>query len=490
MFVDHATIQIQSGAGGNGMVAWRREKYVPFGGPAGGHGGLGGSVYLKASLDLSTLLDFRYQALYKAEDGEKGGIKNCQGKMGKDLIILVPCGTIVFDADTNAAIADLTNPGDEVMVATGGRGGRGNSSFSSSRRQSPQYAEPGEPGIERSIRLELKLIAEVGIIGLPNAGKSTLISVISAAKPKIANYPFTTLVPNLGVVRKPNGDGLVVADIPGLVEGASDGIGLGHEFLRHVERTRLLLHLVDATEIDENLEPLGMQQFDLINAELQKYSPRLAKKPQIVILSKQDAADPETIETLLTELKNRGIAEIFVISAATRQGIEPLMHRVLEQLESLPEDTAVVEIVPDPKATDNDDSGFFINRRSKAFYVECGKIDRLFSVTDFRNREAAQRLLNILRAMGIYKALDKAGVREGHTVHMGGMEFDYFSELEERNSSDTTASSRVARSFLAPRAKEETIPAFELDDSEANDDWDRDDLDSAPKENNEELLSL
>jgi GTPase len=260
MFVDKATIHVKSGSGGNGMVAWRREKYVPYGGPAGGDGGRGGDVFVEATADLNTLMDFKYQSIFKAEDGEKGGPKNMHGKAGKDVTIRVPCGTIVRDADTGHAIADLREPGDRVLVAAGGRGGRGNSRFTSSKRQAPQFAEPGEPGIERNLELELKLLAEVGIIGLPNAGKSTLISVISAAKPKIADYPFTTLIPNLGVVRKPNGDGIVVADIPGLVEGASDGIGLGHEFLRHVERTRLLLHLVDvSTEGDV------MANFDLIN---------------------------------------------------------------------------------------------------------------------------------------------------------------------------------------------------------------------------------
>jgi GTP-binding protein len=464
MFVDHATILIQSGAGGNGMVAWRREKYVPFGGPAGGDGGIGGSIYLKASPDLNTLLDFRYQSLFKAMDGEKGGIKNCHGKAGKDLTILVPCGTIVLDADTGAAIADLVNEGDQVMVASGGRGGRGNARFNSSRRQSPQFSEPGEPSIERTLKLELKLLAEVGIIGLPNAGKSTLISAISAAKPKIANYPFTTLVPNLGVVQKPGGDGLVIADIPGLVEGASDGIGLGHEFLRHVERTRLLLHLVDASDVDENINPVGAANFDLINKELEKYSAKLAKKQQMVIISKQDAADEESIELLKAQLKERGVEEVHVISAVTRHGLDELLNAVFAKLESLPVEVSVVDIMPDLRAYDNDDSAFTIHRKGKTFHIKCGKIDRLFSVTDARNREAAQRLLNILRAMGIYKALEASGIHQGHIVSMGGMEFDYVSE----DDGDIPHARRggAAKSFLSARSKNAAADNFIIDDSE------------------------
>ena len=428
MFVDQAKIHVKSGAGGNGMVAWRREKYVPFGGPAGGDGGLGGSVYLEASSDLNTLLDFRYQSIFQAGDGEKGGIKNCHGRGGKDLIIKVPCGTIVKDADTDLAIADLTEEGARVLVAIGGRGGRGNARFSSSRRQSPQFAEPGEPAIERELMLELKLLAEVGIIGLPNAGKSTLISVISAAKPKIANYPFTTLVPNLGVVQNPQGDGVVVADIPGLVEGASEGIGLGHEFLRHVERTRILLHLVDAAQEEE----AALEHFDIINRELERYNPRLAKKPQIVVLSKSDAALPETIEALKIALAERGvITPIYVISAVVREGIDTLLGAMFEALTHLPKDEPVVTLTTDLRAFDNDDSHFEIRRKGRVFEVVGGKIERLFSVTDFRNSEATQRLMNILHAIGVYKALANAGAQSGHTILMGGLEFDYEPDDDE-----------------------------------------------------------
>lgn len=422
MFVDKATIHIMSGAGGNGMVAWRREKYVPFGGPAGGDGGRGGDVIIETTSDLNTLMDFKYMSIFKAEDGEKGGIKNMHGKNGKDIIIRVPCGTIVRDADTGDAIADLKEDGDRVLVASGGRGGRGNSRFTSSKRQSPQFSEPGEPAIERNIELELKLIAQVGIIGLPNAGKSTLISVISAAKPKIADYPFTTLTPNLGVVKKPSGDGVVVADIPGLVEGASEGIGLGHEFLRHVERTRLLLHLVDLSAPEDTI----ISNFDLINSELAKYSARLSKKPQIIVLSKIDAVPEEVLEHYRAELAQKTQGLVFAISSVTHQGVDPLLHHVFRMLDELPADEEIVPLVPDLRAFDNDDSDFEIIRKGKVFMVAGGKIDRLFSVTDMKNREASQRLMNIIKAMGVYKELAKKGAEEGNIVQMAGMEFEYY----------------------------------------------------------------
>lgn len=427
MFIDKATIHIKSGSGGNGMVAWRREKYVPFGGPAGGDGGRGGDVIIEATSDLNTLMDFRYMSIFKAEDGEKGGIKNMHGKNGKEIVIRVPCGTIIRDADSGDAIADLKEAGDRVLVAAGGRGGRGNSRFTSSKRQSPQFSEPGEPAIERNLELELKLLAQVGIIGLPNAGKSTLISVISAAKPKIADYPFTTLTPNLGVVKKPSGDGVVVADIPGLVEGASEGIGLGHEFLRHVERTRLLLHLVDLSAPEDTIIP----NFDLINAELEKYSEKLARKPQLVVLSKIDAVPEEVLEHYRAELAQKVDGLVFAISSVTHQGIDPLLHTVFRMLDDMPPEEDVVPLVPDLKAFDNDDSDFEISRKGKVFTVSSGKIDRLFSVTDMRNREAAQRLMNIIKAMGVYKELARKGAEEGHIVQMAGLEFDYYPDDED-----------------------------------------------------------
>ena len=424
MFVDKAKIHIKSGDGGNGMVAWRKEKYVPFGGPAGGDGGKGGDITIEAVSDMNTLLDFKYQSIFKAVDGEKGGIKNMHGKNGKDLIIKVPCGTIIRDPDNGNAIADLTHPGDKVVVASGGRGGRGNARFNTSVRQSPQFSEPGEPGIERELELELKLIADVGIIGLPNAGKSTLISVVSAAKPKIANYPFTTLAPNLGVVRKPDGKTIVLADIPGLVEGASEGTGLGHEFLRHVERTRLLLHLVDVSAAEEDAEA-PMRNYELINEELQKYSAKLGKKPQILVLSKTDLSIPEIVEELQEQFTKKVPDPLFTISSATRSGTDALMKSVFEKLDHLPPDDTVVEVMPDEKAFDHDDSEFEIVRDGDVFEVTGGKITRLFGITDMRNREAVHRLMNIIKAMGVYEELARVGAEEGHTVKMGGIEFDY-----------------------------------------------------------------
>lgn len=432
MFLDKAKIHIQSGAGGNGMVAWRREKYVPYGGPAGGDGGRGGDVFIEATESLNTLLDFKYKSIFRAGDGDKGRSKNQHGRSGEDITILVPCGTIIRDAETKQAIADLTIPGDRVLVAAGGRGGRGNSRFTSSVHQSPQFSEPGEPGIERDLELELKLIADVGIIGLPNAGKSTLISVISAAKPKIADYPFTTLTPNLGVVRKPNGDGVVVADIPGLIEGASGGAGLGHEFLRHVERTRLLLHLVDLSaghgEWDEETpleatEPI--QNYHTINQELDKYSAKLAKKPQILVLSKTDSVLPEVMDQYLDYFRSLTQTPVFAISSVTRSGLEPLMKEVFGRLDTLPVEEEVVEVVSDFKAFDHDDSQFEIHKKGKVYVVEGGKVERLVGVTDMRNSIAVHRLMNILKAMGVFATLSEAGAQEGDTVVMAGLEFDF-----------------------------------------------------------------
>lgn len=439
MFLDKAKIHIKSGSGGNGMVAWRREKYVSQGGPAGGDGGRGGDVYLEATEDLSTLLDFRYLSIFKAEDGGKGGIKDRHGRNGESITIRVPCGTIVRDADSGDAIADLTGHGQRVLVAQGGRGGRGNARFTSSVRQAPQFAEPGEPGIERDLELELKLIAEVGIIGLPNAGKSTLISVISAAKPKIADYPFTTITPNLGVVKKPNGSGVVVADIPGLTEGASLGAGLGHEFLRHVERTRLLMHLVDISVADamsgSELED-PVRNYDLINEELAKYSPHLAGKPQLMVISKADTVLPETVGEYRKIFEEKTGGRVFVISSATRQGVDALLNAMFERLEHLPKDEAVVTVMPDLRAVNNDDSAYEVHRKGKTFYVIGGKLERLFSVTDMRNREAVNRLMNILRAMGVYDALEEAGAKAGYTVCVGGVEFDYVPDVDPEAFSD------------------------------------------------------
>lgn len=330
-FIDQAVIEIEAGKGGDGIVAFRREKYVPAGGPSGGNGGRGGSVILIADENLQTLLDFRYKHLFKADSGKRGGPNNCTGANGKDLIIEVPCGTAVYDASTGALLCDLIEPGQSFRAAEGGKGGLGNQHFLSNRNRAPEYALPGLPGDMKVLRLELKLLAEVGIIGLPNAGKSTLISSLSAARPKIADYPFTTLIPNLGVVKKPTGDGTVFADIPGLIEGASHGAGLGHDFLRHIERTRVLLHLIDATSEDI------IGDYNTIQQELQAYGRGLAKRPQILALNKIDAVDRETVdlEALAMQLNHLSFAPVFLISAVTRTGLEPLLQEIWRVLDEV-----------------------------------------------------------------------------------------------------------------------------------------------------------
>jgi GTP-binding protein len=328
-FIDLAEVEVEAGKGGDGIVAFRREKYVPAGGPSGGNGGRGGSIFFKAVENLQTLLDFRYNRRFKAQNGSKGGPNNCTGAAGKDLVVEVPCGTMIFDAKSGELIVDLTEPDQTFCLAQGGKGGLGNQHFLSNRNRAPEHALPGLPGEIKVLRLELKLLAEVGIIGLPNAGKSTLISALSAARPKVADYPFTTLIPNLGVVRKPTGDGTLFADIPGLIEGASQGAGLGHEFLRHIERTKLLLHLVDATGED----PIAAYQ--TIQQELTAYDENLAQRPQILALNKIDAMDAEELATLAENLAAVADRDVLLISAATRTGLDELLKLVWQALERL-----------------------------------------------------------------------------------------------------------------------------------------------------------
>lgn len=321
-FIDRAEIQVKAGKGGDGMVAFRREKYVPAGGPSGGDGGKGGSIYIEAVDDLQTLLDFRFQHIFKADDGVRGGIKNMTGAKGEDRIIKVPCGTVIVNDVTEAVLADLTVKGDRYLAAKGGKGGLGNAFFLSNSNRAPEKALPGLEGEEFHLRFELKLIAQVGIVGMPNAGKSTLISVLSAARPKVADYPFTTLVPNLGVVSKPDGDGVVFADIPGLIEGSHLGIGLGHDFLRHVERTKILIHLVDVS--GEN--PLGA--YETIQEEMAAYGHGLTEKEQILVLNKIDVISPEEVDAIAAQFPQ----PILLISAATKKGLNILLQSVWKSM--------------------------------------------------------------------------------------------------------------------------------------------------------------
>ena len=420
MFLDKARIKILSGRGGNGAVAWRREKYVDKGGPAGGDGGRGGDVYFVADEDMTTLMDFQYQSIFKAENGENGRPKSQHGKGGKDLYIKVPLGTVVKDPENDKVIADLTQDEQTVLVAKGGRGGRGNARFATAQKRAPQFCEPGEPGIERNLELELKLIADVGLLGMPNAGKSTFISVVSSAKPKIANYPFTTLVPHLGVVKKPSGDGYVIADIPGLIEGASEGVGLGHEFLRHVERCRFLIHVVDIT--DEN----PIENYLKINEELRKHSQRLADLYQVVALNKIDSVDEEKQQEYL-QLFKAYADDVFLISAATKQNIDTFLNFVTQKVDEIPKPEFKIDIDEDLAAFDNDDSSYSVYKIDKNTYsVEGGKLIRLANVTDTRNIDQLYRFQNILASMNVYEALKQAGIKEGDIVKIGHIEFDYY----------------------------------------------------------------
>ena len=421
-FIDKSKIRVVSGRGGNGMVAWRREKYVDKGGPAGGDGGNGGDVFLVADENMSTLMDFKHKSVFKAEAGENGGIKNMHGRCAKELVIKVPVGTVVKDVKTGSVIADLTKNGQKVLVAKGGRGGRGNARFATAQKRAPQFCEPGEPSIERELFLELKLIADVGLLGMPNAGKSTLISRISSAKPKIADYPFTTLIPNLGVVKKRSGDGYVVADIPGLIEGASEGVGLGHDFLRHVERCRFLIHLVDITEDNP------FENYAKINSELAKYSEHLANLYQVVVLNKIDSVDEDKRRLVENEFK-KVVPDLFEISAVSGENLSELMDFVAKKVDEIPKTSINVIVEEDTGAYNNDDSSFEIFKVSKdTFIVQGGKISRLASVTDERNSEQVIRLQNILKGMGVFDELSKLGIKDGDTVIINHLEFAFYSD--------------------------------------------------------------
>ena len=421
-FIDKAKIKVVSGAGGNGALAWRREKYVDKGGPAGGDGGNGGDIYFTSTSDLSTLLDFTHKSIYKAENGENGKNKNCHGKNGQNLYIKVPIGTVVRDLKTNKLIADLNENNKTVLIAKGGRGGRGNARFATAQKRAPQFCEPGEPSIERELELELKLLADVGLVGMPNAGKSSLISAISAAKPKIADYPFTTLIPNLGVVKKPQGDGFVIADIPGLIEGASEGLGLGHEFLRHVQRCKLLLHIVDISKNDSS------ENYGKINTELAKFDQNLAKREQILVLNKSDIVDYEHALEIKKEFEEKFNIpnKTFIVSAATKQGLNELLNYIYEKLDETEDIKIELDIEEDTDSYNNDDSDFEVVKLNKNTYsVNGGKLKRLASVTDIRNTQQIKRFTNIMDAMGVYERLRECGVKNNDTIIVSGIELSY-----------------------------------------------------------------
>ena len=420
-FVDIVKIYIQSGKGGDGSVSFHREKFVAAGGPDGGDGGRGGSVVFVADDNLSTLMDFRYKRKYQAQDGEKGGAGRCTGKNAPDLVIRVPRGTLVKDAETGRIMADIS--GDEpVVLARGGKGGWGNVHFASPTRQIPKFAKPGLPGEGRWVWLELKLIADVGLIGFPNVGKSTLISVLSAAKPKIANYHFTTLTPVLGVVKVGPEQSFVAADIPGLIEGASEGVGLGHDFLRHVERCRLLLHLVDVSG-SEGRDPI--EDFETINRELEKFSPELAARPQILLANKCDAATPEQIEAVRAFAQEKGYL-FRAISAATRQGLEELPGLIWNQLQQLP---PVPQFQPEflpPEPQAGEGRAFTITHpEPHVFEVEAPWLERILAGSDVEDYESLQYFQRQLGESGILDELVRQGVEEEDTIRIGEYEFDY-----------------------------------------------------------------
>ncbi|HXV43389.1 MAG TPA: GTPase ObgE [Anaerolineae bacterium] len=417
MFFDEAKIYVKAGDGGDGVIAFRREKYVPRGGPAGGHGGKGGDVILEADPHLNTLIHFKKRSHFKAERGEHGGGKNMAGAMGGDTVIPVPLGTVARHAETGVLLADLVEPGQRVVVAQGGRGGRGNTSFKSSTNQAPKIAERGLPGEALWITLELKLIADVGVIGVPNAGKSTLLSVVSAARPKIADYPFTTLQPNLGVVELDNRD-LVMADIPGLIEGAHEGAGLGHQFLRHIERSRLLVHLLNGAAPD----PLA--DFEQINEELQLFSPKLAEKPQIVVLNKIDLPEAQAHwPAVQARAKELGL-EAMQISAVTGQGVPALLAKLFERLDQLPREQLLAEEIP-VFTLGQDPSFFEIEKLPQGWRVSGPKIEQLARQTYWDTDEGVMRVYRILEKMGVHQALQEAGVEPGDTVFLDNVELEW-----------------------------------------------------------------
>lgn len=426
MFIDQVKIYVKGGDGGNGMVAFRREKYVPKGGPAGGDGGKGANVVFKVDEGLRTLMDFRYKRHFKADRGQHGMSKNQHGKNAEDMIVKVPPGTIVTDADTGELIADLTMDGQTSIVARGGRGGRGNSRFATPANPAPEIAENGEPGKERNIQLELKVLADVGLVGFPSVGKSTLLSVVSSARPKIAEYHFTTIVPNLGVVETEDNRSFVMADLPGLIEGAHQGVGLGHQFLRHIERTRVIVHVIDMSGLE------GRDPYDdylTINQELKEYNLRLTERPQVVVANKMDI--PEAEENLAKFKEQVGDeVQIFPISAVTRQGLRDLLFTVADLVESTPEFPLHDEEEDKPLRVlykyQKEEPTFEITRESDGTFVVKGEeLEKLFKMTNFEREESIRRFARQMRGMGIDEALRQRGAKNGDIVKISEYEFEF-----------------------------------------------------------------
>ncbi|MCW6074104.1 GTPase ObgE [Clostridium sporogenes] len=422
MFIDTAKIFVKSGKGGDGSISFRREKYIAFGGPDGGDGGKGGNVVLVVDPNMTTLLDFTYKRKYKAEPGGNGAGSKCFGKNGKDLYIKVPMGTIVRDAETDKIMADLSNPEDSYVVAKGGRGGKGNCRFTTPTRQAPDFAEPGMPEEERWIKLELKLLADVGLIGFPNVGKSTLLSVVSKARPKIANYHFTTLKPNLGVVSIEGVTNFVIADIPGIIEGASEGVGLGLDFLRHVERTRVLIHVIDISSV-EGRDPYD--DFLKINEELKRYSVKLYDRPQIIAANKSDMLfDEEKFEEFKTKIEKLGYNKVFKISAATKQGVDDLMKEAARLLSTIP--VTELEISAEDRFVEEEKRfTYSIRKEDSAYIVEGSFVDRLLNAVNVNDPDDLRYFHKVLKNKGVMEELMKMGIEDGDVVRLNDFEFDF-----------------------------------------------------------------
>ncbi len=431
MFADRAKIYIRSGKGGDGHVSFRREKYVPNGGPDGGDGGHGGSVIFEVDEGLNTLTDFRHIRKYAAQDGEQGGKRNCRGKDGKDIIIKVPEGTVIKELESGKIIADMSGENRRQVILSGGRGGNGNQHYATSTMQAPKYAQSGQPAKELNLFLELKVIADVGLVGFPNVGKSTLLSRVTNARPKIANYHFTTLNPNLGVVDLDGGKGFVIADIPGLIEGASEGVGLGHEFLRHIERTKVLIHLVDAAST-EGRDPIA--DIYAINKELEAYNADIAHRPQVIAANKIDAIYAEEgedpIAKIRAEFEPKGI-KVFPISAVSGQGLSELLYYVSDMLADIDEAPTVFEPEFNPDidiVTGNEPYTVEFNQKDNEYVVEGPRIEKMLGYTNLDSERGFQFFQKFLKENGILDELEALGIQEGDTVRMYGLAFNYYRE--------------------------------------------------------------